>query len=151
MKDLLLERKPTTATETEGFLSFDKEILATMERPWIPADTPGGLPFESCIPDGIYKLIPHTRPDGKEVVALVNEELGVYYQKEDRPNGVGRYLILIHIGNWVSDIVGCVAPGLSKGDSARGPMVKNSAAAMRRLMDYLGDFEDARIVVRWIV
>ena len=153
MKYLLLERRPTTATETEGFLSFGSgssgEILATIERPWIPGDTPGGKPFESCVPDGRYTLLPHTRPDGKEVVALVNESLGVYYRKEDRPNGVGRYLILCHIGNWVTDVVGCIAPGVSFGASAQGRMVKSSAEAMRRLMAYIDD-DDAELEIKWI-
>lgn len=157
MKKLLLERRPTTATETEGFLSFDKEILATIERPWIPADTPGGLPFESCVPDGTYTLIPHTRPDPdptddkppQEVVALVNESLGVYYLKDDRPNDVGRYLVLIHIANWSFNVVGCIGPGLAFGPSAKGPMVKSSAAAVRRVMDYING-DDAELEIRWI-
>jgi hypothetical protein len=149
MKHLLLERMPTTATETQGFLSFGDEILATIERPWIPADTPGGKPNESCVPDGKYKLIPHTRPDGKEVVALVNESLGVYYLAEDRPDGIGRYLILCHIANWVHDVIGCIGPGLSKGGSARGPMVKSSKAAMSRLMEYING-DDAEIEIRWV-
>ena len=155
MQHLLLERMPTTATETQGFLSFDSEVLLTIERPWIPADTPGGLPFESCVPDGRYKLIPHQRPEkengtpGDEVVALVNESLGVYYLADDRPNGVGRYLILCHISNWSFNVVGCIAPGLSKGPSAKGPMVKSSKAAMRRLMSYIAD-DDAELEIRWI-
>jgi len=149
MKHLLLERMATTATETQGFLSFDNEILATIERPWIPSDTPGGKPNESCVPDGLYELGAHIRPNGDEVVALFNPSLGVYYLAEDRPNGVGRYLILCHIGNWVSDIIGCVAPGLSKGQSAQGPMVKSSRAAMSRLMDYI-DGDDAELEIKWI-
>ena len=149
MKNLLLERRPTTATETEGFLSFDNEILATIERPWIPADTPGGKPNESCIPDGEYDAVQHTRPGGAKVIALVNPLLGVYQYETDRPDNVGRFLILCHIGNWVTDVIGCVAPGLSKGGSATGPMVKSSKAAMGRLMDFL-DGDDAQIRVRWI-
>ena len=158
MKHLLLERRPTTATETQGFLSFGKTILATIERPWIPADTPGGTPYESCVPDGLYTLRPHTRPDPdptddkppQEVVALVNESLGVYYLKHDRPNNVGRFLCLIHIGNWVFNGVGCVLPGLGFGPSAQGPMVKSSKAAVKRIMDYIGD-DDAELEIRWIV
>ena len=149
MKHLLAERRPTTATETQGFLSFGDEILATIERPWLPGDTPGGLPFESCVPAGRYELRPFTRPNGDQVLALVNESLGVYLYAEDRPNGVGRYLILLHSGNWVSDIVGCIAPGLSKGGSARGPMVKKSRAAMSRIMEYVGD-DDAELEIVWI-
>ncbi len=149
MKQLLLERKPTTATETEGFLSFANEILATLERPWIPAETPGGKSNESCIPDGDYQLIPHTRPGGRKALALINEGLGVYYLEDDRPHDVGRFLILIHSGNWIKDIIGCIAPGLAKGGSPTGPMVKSSRAAVERILDYV-DGDDATLRVRWI-
>lgn len=149
MKNLLLERKPTTASETEGFLSFGNEILATIERPWVDDGTPGGKPFESCIPDGVYELIPHVRPDGKQSVALVGEANGVYYLESDVPQEGGRYLILIHVGNWVNDIVGCIAPGLAKGSSNQGRMVKSSAAAMQKLLGYI-DGDDAQLTIRWI-
>ena len=150
MKHLLLERQPTTSTHTEGFLSFDDEILATLERPWIDEGYPGGKPFESCIPNGIYELISHARPDGKMAVALVNPELGVYRYEEDRSEGEGRYLILIHIGNWVHDIVGCIAPGLAKTTSPQGHMVTKSAKAMGRIMNFI-DGDEAEIEVRWIL
>ena len=150
MKRLLLERMPTTSIQTEGFLSFDKDIRATIERPWINDGSPGGKPNESCVPSGIYKLIPHERPGGAKVVALVNEDIGVYYLDEHRPDGKGRYLILIHIGNWVKDIVGCIAPGLAKQNSDQGRMVVSSKAAMGRVMDYINS-EDAQLQIRWIV
>ena len=147
MKHLLLERQPTTPNETEGFLSWDKAVLATMERPWKPTDVPGGEPFRSCVPVGSYELLPHTRPDGKAAFALVNPALGVHYLQEDVPAEGGRYLILIHAGNWVSDVVGCIAPGLGKGPSDRGPMVKSSVAAMAKLLEYIGG-DHAEL--RWI-
>jgi len=149
MKNLLLERKPTTASETEGFLSFNKEILATIERPWVDDGTPGGKPFQSCIPDGVYELMPHTRPDGKASLALLGPANGVYYAQGDVPAEGGRYLILIHVGNWVDDIVGCIAPGLGKGPSSQGPMVKSSSVAMKRILDYV-DGDDAQLAIRWI-
>ena len=151
MKRLLLERQPSALEYTEGFLSFGKEILATIEQEWRahPEGDPGGESNNSCVPAGKYQLIPHTRPDGKKVVALVNEDLGVYYQAEHRPNGKGRFLILIHIGNWVTDVVGCIAPGLSKGNSDRGRMVQGSSLAMSRVMNYISG-DDAVLEVRWI-
>ena len=150
MKKFLLERKPTTATECEGFLSFGKTILATIERPWLPhPDQPGGTPFQSCIPDGTYELRPHTRPSGKESLALINPALGVYYEQHEVPDDGGRYLILIHAGNWVTDIVGCIAPGLSKGDSPQGRMVKSSAVAMQKVLSY-AQGDDAELTIKWI-
>jgi len=153
MKRILLERPKglATNTHTQGFMSFDREILATIEQEWRPAvnGDPGGEPNNSCVPNGIYQLIPHTRPDLKQVVALVNEDLGVYYLDEHRADGKGRFLILIHIGNWVTDIIGCIAPGLSKGNSDQGRMVQSSSTAMSRLMDYING-EDAVLEIRWI-
>lgn len=149
MKKLLLERLPTTPTHTEGFLSFAGAVLCTIERPWIEGDTPGGKPFESCVPAGVYKLRAHTRPDGKHVLALINESLGVYYLETDMPVEGGRFLILIHIANWVHNVVGCIGPGWWKTDSAKGRMVKSSGSAMKKIMKYVGD-DEAEIEIKWI-
>lgn len=149
MKNLLLERLPTTPKYTEGFLSWRGGIVATMERPWIAANTPGGKPYESCVPAGVYKLRPHIRGDGKEVVALVNPALGVYYLEDDMPGEGGRFLILIHIANWVEDVVGCIGPGLWKQDSTKGRMVSSSKSAMKKIMEYI-DGDEAEIEIRQI-
>ncbi len=151
MKRLLLERQPSETDHTKGFLSFGDEILATLEQEWRehPDGDPGGESNNSCVPAGKYQLISHARPSGKEVVALVNEDLGVYYLTEDRPDGRGRFLILMHPGNWVTDVVGCIAPGLSKGPSHNGAMVRKSALAMKLIMDYING-EDAELEIRWI-
>lgn len=142
MKTLTLVREESSDTETMGTLSFDGQSLHTIEQEWRPTD-PGGQPNNSCVPAGKYQLISHTRPDGKEVVALVNPGLGVYYEAADRPNSVGRFLILIHIGNYSTDIVGCIAPGLGR---AAGPMVTQSKNAMKLIMEYIDD-DDAEIVI----
>jgi len=152
MKHLLLERKKSDEndTETEGFLSFSGHVLATIEQEWRrdPA-RPGGVSFNSCVPVGTYQLRPHTRPDGKNVVALINENLGVYYLEEDLPPEGGRYLILMHIANWSHNVVGCIGPGMGKADSDSGPMVTSSTAAMKLVMDYI-DGDDAVLEIRWI-
>lgn len=135
MSTLYMERFAYTPTETQGRLwGPDGEILWTIERPWVAGPHPGGMPFESCIPDGKYQLVPHTRPrDGAEVVALVNPDLGVWYQKDDRPDIWGRYLVLIHAGNFSQDVVGCLAPGLSRTIHENRVMVTSSRAAMGQL------------------
>ena len=130
MPALKLVRFAYTPTETQGILN-DKWY--TIERPWIKGPHPGGLSFESCIPDGSYKLIPHTRPNGDKVVALVNPRLGVWYQKDDRPDVWGRYLVLIHSGNYVEHVVGCIAPGLSRTIYQNRMMVGASRAAMSQI------------------
>ena len=130
MSIITLARQPSTNTETMGEMAVGSTILHTIEQEWRPT-APGGEPNNSCVPAGDYKLVPHTRPNGDEVVALVNPGLGVYYQAEDRPSGVGRFLILIHAGNYSTDIVGCIAPGLGRSGDA---MVTSSRDAMKIVM-----------------
>lgn len=155
MKKLLLERLPGKPTHTEGFLSWPGGVVCTIERPWIPTGKPGGRPYKSCIPPGVYKLRFHMRSKGSKrvkVVALVNEDLGVFYLEEDMvaAGKGGRFLILIHIANWVEDVVGCIAPGRWKSNSTKGRMVSSSGAAMKMIMDYIGK-GPAEIEIRRIV
>lgn len=133
MRTLELERFAYTPTETQGrLLGVDGEWM-TIERPWIKGPFPGGMSNESCVPDGEYELVPHTRPDGAEVVALVNPDLGVWYREDDRPDDWGRFLILIHAGNFVTDVVGCIAPGATRTIHNNRLMVTNSRASMRQI------------------
>ena len=61
--------------ETEGRLIIGDKVFATIERPWIPNPNgaKGGKPFESCIPDGMYRLAPHTRPSGAKCFIIFND------------------------------------------------------------------------------
>ena len=150
MKRILIERKPSVVTHCESFLTLaGASVLAGLERPWIenPTGTPGGKPFESCVPVGIYETRPHTRGDGAKVVALTNEELGVYYLEADMPPEGGRFLILLHVANWVNQVVGCCCPGLYHADSANGRMVSSSGKAMRRVMSFI-DGDDCEIEIK---
>ena len=159
--DLSLDRFSYAKSETEGVLIVNDFSLATIERPWIGADTLGGKPFQSCVPDGEYILEPWTRPlkPGQSmtkgaVYILYNPELGVYKTKDSRPLGVGRYLILIHIANWVTNVVGCIGPGIERaimrnpktGKNERS--VSSSGEAMRILIDQLGRTEHHRLTIR---
>ena len=130
MNRLLLHSDLISPTEIQSVLSFGDTTLYTIERPWIPS-APGGEPFESCVPAGIYSLRPH-KHNGRESLALTNHGLGVYYLPEDRPQGIGRYFILIHAGNWVKDVVGCIAPGLDRGNA----MVIHSRDAMQKILAF---------------
>ena len=89
MSQLVLQRYAYSETETEGFLWLNAdEFVHTLERPWIDG-LPGGMPFESCVPDGLYELIPHTRPNGDFVFALRNPDLSVYYTEQERGKETG--------------------------------------------------------------
>ena len=150
MKRLLVERKPSTATHTEAFLTLQGVgLLASIERPWIDAPTPGGKPYASCVPAGVYDLKLHKRGDGSIVPALINPALGVHYLEDDLPDAGGRFLILMHVGNWAHDVVGCIAPGLYHADNPQGRMVSSSGKSMRRVMSFIGD-DDAQLEIRWL-
>ncbi len=132
--ELILERYCYSDTETEGTLWLDDDdYLFTLERPWVEG-LPGGMPFESCVPDGEYELLPHVRPNGDHVLALRNPDLHVFYTKEERGDEDGRYLILFHSANWVEQINGCIAPGLVRTIAENKRMVRSSRAAMAKIM-----------------
>jgi hypothetical protein len=84
--------------------------------------------------DGTYELRPHRRGNGDEVLALWNPDLGVYYTPEEKGSRPGRFLILIHPGNYVEDSSGCCLPGQQRTISQNRRMVTSSRVAMRRLM-----------------
>lgn len=152
--ELILERFSYASSETEGVLSLPDHDLATIERPWVRANTLGGKPFASCVPDGEYRLDPWTRPNRGEVYILSNPDLGVYRLEEDRTRGIGRFLVLIHIANYVRNIVGCIGPGTQRvimKDKKTGTYeraVASSGEAMKILRQYLGREETHKLIIR---
>lgn len=124
---------------TPGLLQFGPIELATIERPWIPhPDGPGGVRRESCIGEGTYQVRPWNSEKFPDTYILINNALSVYEQPMLIPPGqtFGRSAILIHIGNSVADVIGCIAVGLHhSGDHL---MVADSRIAMSRLREVLG-------------
>jgi len=114
---LTLVRYSYSETETMGVLYAPPlKPFHTMEQPWVgSADYPSGKPFNSCIPEGEYDLIPYERANGQKVWAMVNESLGVYFAKADRTDENQRFKCLIHPGNIVSHSSGCLLVGLRRG------------------------------------
>lgn len=136
--NLLLERFAYLSDCTRGILHIGNDTFQTIERPWVKnPDGPGGTPFKSCVPDGTYRVRAYTRPSGKKAFILSNPDLGVYEQPNEMQGSAGRYLILIHPGNTVVDVVGCIAPGLTGTDRAVG----SSRSAMLKLHELLNGYE----------
>ena len=132
---LHLERYCYSEAETEGrlYLPEHDDYLYTLERPWI-AGPAGGLPFESCVPDGQYELIHYERQNGDHVYALRNTDLGVYFTKQDRGTREGRYKILMHSANKVAQVKGCIAPGLVRTIADDIRQVRSSRRAVAKIM-----------------
>tara|TARA_R100001143_G_C3360997_1_gene135680 strand:- start:12755 stop:13237 length:483 start_codon:yes stop_codon:yes gene_type:complete len=142
---LTLKRFSYSPTETEGILYLPGDVkFATIEQPWVPNPNgaPGGKPFESCVPDGMYKLIPWTRPNGDDVYLMHSVANGVYMLPSDHKEGEGRNLCLIHKANWAHEIQGCIAPGVSRLPMPVSGVMKQavggSGAAMSKLREILG-------------
>lgn len=125
---------------TLGWLYAGGLRLATIERPWIENPTgAGGKPRESCIPDAMYNIRPHSSQKFPDTYALVNHAVGVYYQPFEIPNNqAGRSAILIHVGNRTRDLLGCIAVGLTHGMMSGEHAVLSSVMAMNQLRSVLG-------------
>ena len=122
-----LERHHYAPNRTMGKLFVGGEVFHTIERPWIPSpDHLGGANFKSCVPDGDYVVQLFDSDNHHNVWSLMNIELDVFVHKPDLP---GRWSILIHVGNSVEDVVGCIAIGLSADEDH----VWNSKKAIERL------------------
>lgn len=120
METYMLQREPSTTHGTFGALiSPDGKLLAdTVELPWI-----NNCPRTSCIPQGEYRCRKYSGTKFKDVWLL-----------EDVPH---REDILIHNGNTILDILGCIAVGTGRGtvDTKSGPLpgVLNSRVTLNKL------------------
>jgi hypothetical protein len=141
--NLHLTRLRDDGVRTTGKLTVGDLVLHTIERPWLnnnPAND--GDDLISCVPPGQYLLVPHASAKFGKTWALVNHKLQVVHQPADIPrNATGnwRAAILIHTGNWVRDVIGCIAVGLGANHPAKDePMVTQSRQAMALLRETLG-------------
>lgn len=125
---------------TLGWLHAGPLLLATMERPWrLNPLGAGGMPRESCVPDSTYIVRPHNSDKFPNTFALVNHAAGIYYQPGDMPIGqqFGRSAILIHAGNRVRDVVGCIAVAMRHDWILGEHAVLDSQIALAKLRDVL--------------
>lgn len=137
--ELLLVRHAYLPTVTLGRLYVGDLTLATLEEPWLPNPLgPGGqrrdgLKHESCVPDGTYELEPHNTLKHPNVWALSNPRLGVWHYAVPPGLSYGRAAILIHSGNTIADIEGCILVGLRHGRIESTDAVLESRAALVQL------------------
>lgn len=97
-----------------------KFICYTVEKPW-----KSNIPFESCIPAGIYDLREYNSPKHFNCFVMVNKNLGVGITEGIRTH------CLIHIANFPDEVVGCIGPGLRLHPTTWG--VAHSRLAMEEL------------------
>lgn len=127
MYTVSIKRTSHEKKQTLGTMEVLKEgkfvySCKTLELPWL-----GNAPQKSCIPTGTYK-----------VVKRVSPKYGAHFHILNVPN---RSYILIHHGNYHTDILGCVLVGQAhqdiNGDGYRD--VTSSKVTMAKLNKLLPD------------
>lgn len=121
---LQLKRYAYAPAATLGWLRIDDDTeLFTIERPWL-----GNKPFESCIPEGVYRCRRYSSaryPNTFEVC--------------DVP---GRSKILIHTANRANDVQGCIGLGIEPMAEQFGVLKSHDAMeAFRARMRQVDEFE----------
>jgi len=138
---------------TLGVLTFGAKKCFTIERPWLPDPLcKSGVKYRSCVSDGLYRLERHSSEKFGNVWALVNPALDVYHWPADVPPGRAestRTVILLHAGNYVHDVIGCIAPGKNRARRGREWVVERSRDALNEVRAYLGAHVDLWIDIRW--
>ena len=107
-------------------------MLKTLELPW-----KDNQKYISCIPEGTYGIVyPYSGTKYNDVFMLTRVP--------------GRSGILIHAGNYTSQIEGCILPGVLHDDINNDGIkdVKHSGIAMEVLRYYVRQGEDLILTVR---
>ncbi|MCO1336079.1 DUF5675 family protein [Microbulbifer sp. OS29] len=113
---LTLTRFAYGSEATLGRLRVGDRTFYTVERPWL-----GNKPFESCIPEGVYRCDPYSSAKYPNV-----------WELQEVP---GRSKILMHTANYASDVQGCIGIGTTQAPG--GWWVIQSRKAMQELRDML--------------
>ncbi len=136
---LSLVRDYSDETCTLGVLTAGALALQTLELPWIP-NPPAlcGLPERSCVPASSYQLVRHDTKKHPHTWALVNRAVDVFHELADMPPGdFGRTAVLIHVGNFPRDSLGCILVGRTRERMGGEWMVGESRDAFTALQAIL--------------
>ena len=120
---LEIKRQESCEKQTLGALYHEgKEVCKTLELPWLENQR-----RVSCIPKGTYKVVKRHSAKYKNHFHITDVE--------------NRDWILIHHGNYYTDILGCILVGKSHTDiNGDGLLdVTSSVATMKQLNDLLPD------------
>lgn len=125
---------------TLGTLSVGSLLLQTIERPWIKnPEGQGGMPDESCVPDGTYVVSPYSSAKFPNVFQLVSYPCGVFEHTIPQGQKWGRTHVLIHAANRAKELNGCIAVGMRAWISEGEHAVLESRKALEQLRQVLGN------------
>ena len=137
-----------------GVMILARQSVYTIERPWIPnTAAPDGIgagkPYESAVPLGDYDLVlMHSWKHGLQW-HLENQDLGVFLQNGEGEHDWQRWGCMLHPANYMRQLLGCIAPGLSLADiDGDGVIdVTSSRAALVKVKGYLEGETRARLSI----
>jgi len=143
---IYIEREPgnqCTISEVQVKDKYTFEVFRGIEQPWRD-----NKPFASCIPAGLYTLIPWSTQKYKEVWAFYGGSVGL--NEHEAP----RYACLIHIANYASQVSGCLGLGKTAGFTKKGKNVVwysgDAVKELRRLThDYTEPGDVITCKIRW--
>lgn len=140
---------PVLGTFADMFYS-NEFICNTVEQP-----NRNNQRFVSCVPAGVYELIPYSSKKYPDTYALHNPMLGVFATLEEGEKAVKdhpgvfkedfRYACVLHTANWSEDIQGCIGPGEKLGCGKKKHaewkdarwMVSNSSSTCKKLIQFI--------------
>lgn len=140
-----LERFAYSPHGTFGRLTVGDTTVFTVERPWLL-----NRARESCVPEGIYTLRMRHSP------VVKRSSGGRYSEGWEVCDVPGRTFIMIHPGNNMYDVIGCIAVGtdLSWIQTSRSPgpvwAVSNSQGAFDEVMEALDAENEWELHIRQI-
>jgi len=123
--DVIITRTERTDGGTRSRIDWLGESFHGLEPPWLD-----NVPFQSCIPTGLYTILPHDSPRHGECYAFFGGTVGLH---EDEKGYAERFACLIHPANYAAQLEGCLAPGLSAGQHEGKPAVWYSRAALGKM------------------
>lgn len=140
--NLQLDRAPYGPSSTVGVLYTDTQQLHAIEPPWLD-----NRPGHSCIPEGVYGLVPYDSPKHGPTYCFRNPDLKIMghdvLTEEQIADGY-RTVCEIHPANFAIQLEGCCAVGYGDDpmfDWITGktePAVEDSQKAFKALMAELG-------------
>lgn len=142
---ITLDRFAYSPVGTFGELRVNDFKCYTVERPWL-----GNKPQESCIPEGIYDLGLRDSP------VVQRSSNGRYSRGWEVKDVINRTYIMIHPGNNMYDVIGCIAVGSGLGfvKTTRSPhpvwAVTNSQTTFQKLMTELAKQSEWQIHIRQV-
>jgi len=122
-------RDTSSSNGTLGKLYWrGKYVCDTLEDPWNNNQS-----RMSCIPKGVYPVIPHGWEEGNPN--------GFHFTRVwEVTNVKGRIGILIHNGNTIDNTIGCILVGSSRGKLGNKDAVLNSMKTLDKLRATLPKF-----------